>query len=107
VTEPPLVDLASLSPHVDQRVRVRGRVSRIPWQHMTAYAPDTDSEYFDGENGGQIMVYVPRSLAPLAPDALIELTGTVFTVSGPAKHSRPDEPTHTEHSLLVEAWTPV
>lgn len=103
----PLVDAVALSQHVDQRVRVRGRVSRIPWQHMTALVPDARSEYFDIEGGGQIMVYCPLSQERLAQGALIELAGTVFAITGAAKRSRPDEPAHTEHSLLVEAWTRV
>lgn len=71
---------------------------------MTAFVEGARSEYFDGEHGGQIMVYLPGSLAPLESDALIELTGTVFAVTGRGKRPGPDEPSHTEHSLLVEAW---
>ncbi len=97
---PPLVSYSQLSSHVDQRVRVRGRVSRVPWQHMTAMVPDTESEYFDLEDQRQIMVY---TRVAIDSDALVELTGTVIAVTGAGKRSRPDELLHTEHSLIVEA----
>lgn len=101
---PPLVSFAQLSRHPGERVRVRGRSSRTPWQHMTAFVPDTESAYFDVEGGGQIMVY---TRVAIAPDALVELIGSVLVVSGPGKRSRPDDPGHTEHSLIVESCTRV
>ncbi len=101
---PPLVSHSQLSSHVDQRVRVRGRVSRVPWQHMTAVVPGAESKYFDLEDGAQIMVY---TRVVIASDALVELTGTVLAVRGAGKRPSPDEPRHTEHSLIVEACTRV
>lgn len=67
---------------------------------MIAFAPGTVSEYFDCEDGGQIVVYVPREFA-LDRDNAIELEGTVFTVSGPGKRSRDSDPGHVEYSLRV------
>ena len=97
---PPRIPSSELSKYVGSVVRVRGRASRTPWQHMMAFAPDTVSEYFDCEDGGQIVVYLPRG-APLDRDSVIELEGTVFTVSGPGKRSRESDPVHTEYSLRV------
>lgn len=92
---PPSPPSASAAPSADrkswqagQHVVARGKVSRAPWQHMMTGVEGKKSEYFDLEDGWQIVIYATD--LPSC-EGLLELEGTVILVSGPSK--RPGERT--------------
>jgi hypothetical protein len=91
------VDLAQ---HVDREVTLEGRVSRIPWQHMTVQRPGKRLEYFDLEDRTQIVVY---AAAPLPAGRTLRLTGVVLKVQGGSKRpgAKVDDPAFVEYQLDV------
>ncbi len=65
----------------------RGRVSNTPWQHLVGDVPGKSPEYFDLEEGGQTVVYLPK---PITCPGLVDVEGTVKEVRGTPK--RPGGP---------------
>jgi hypothetical protein len=89
-----------LSENIGKEVTLTGRISKIPWQHMMGGVPGKSSQYFDLEDGNQIVIYITGELK--CPDR-IELTGVVVEVSGPGKGSKAEE-TYREWQLDVSRW---
>lgn len=90
-----------LSDHKDQAVRVEGRISQIPWQHMIKN-PEGCSRfyYFDYGKGLQTVIY---SKDPIECGGTLTLWGTVLTITGESK--RPgSKQTVTAYQLQVDRW---
>lgn len=99
---------AELSRHEGRRVRLVGRVSATPWQHLMGAAPGKSLDtYFDTADRGQIVVYSDR---PIECRGEMQIWGTVVRVHGGPK--RPDAPGKTtkmpeeyeEHHLAADGW---
>jgi hypothetical protein len=80
-----------------QSVSVRGRVSKIPWQHLMTNVPGKRPEYFDIDQSRQIVVYTAK---PLECPGEIELEGIVLEVTGPTK--RPSKTGETFRTLQLD-----
>ncbi|MBP7867625.1 MAG: hypothetical protein KA419_16970 [Acidobacteria bacterium] len=90
-----------LSDHKDQVVKVEGRISQIPWQHLIHH-PEGYSQfyYFDYGKGLQTVIYAKT---PIECGGTLTLWGTVLTVGGQSK--RPDrKETGVEYQLQVDKW---
>lgn len=71
----------------------RGKVSRVPWQHLMTGVPGKQSEYFDLSDGWQTVIYA-KDLPSCA--GTLEVEGTVLSVRGPSK--RPGRETKVDDS---------
>jgi hypothetical protein len=89
-----------LSENVGREVTFTGRMAKIPWQHMVGGSPGKRSDYFDLDDGNQIVIYVTGE--PKCPDRM-EITGIVVEISGPGKGSKAGE-TYREWQLDVSRW---
>ena len=77
-------------------ITISGQISEVIWQHMISYQPEyPHSEYFDLEDGYQIIIYCKKK---------IDITGKVIKVSGQAKRPSNISEEYTEYHILVNTW---
>lgn len=90
-----------LGDHRDQAIRVEGRISQIPWQHLI-HPPEGYGQfyYFDYGKGLQTVIY---ARTPIECDGALTLWGTVLTVGGKSKRPGGKE-TGVEYQLRIDRW---
>lgn len=99
----PVDDARTLSAYEGRKVRVKGKISEAPWQHLIA-SPDSFpiATYFDiGDY--QIMVYSSEPIACADSTRSISIKGTVIKVQSKDKHPKADE-VLTEFHITVDSW---
>ena len=95
-----LSDAYNLQDFVDKKVKLTGKISEIPWQHMIGYFEEYgEFNYFDVQDY-QIVIY-SKSLIN-CKKALV-IYGTVAEVSGQSKRQDSEE-VYTEYHVIVDRW---
>lgn len=92
--------------NIGKVVKIRGKVAKEIWQHMTTIINSHDNmEYFDMDENYQIVVY---SKDLISRRGTVELTGEVIKIEG--KHKNPKSKIHDdfyEFQLIVDSWKEV
>lgn len=90
-----------LGSRVGAKVRLDGRISNLPWQHMIHW-PDGYSQmaYFDFELGRQTVLYAKSAIACPGP---LTVWGTVVKIQGESKRPGSQEPI-VEYHILVDRF---
>ncbi len=90
------------SGNIGKEITLRGRISRIPWQHLIGMFDGYPmNDYFDIEGGSQIVIYFKESITCTGP---VEVRGTVVEVGGGSKRPGKADATYKELHLLVDSW---
>ena len=92
-----------LMSQVDKQVTIKGKISKIPWQHMiTTVKGYPLNEYFDLEDKTQIVIYLKEAIPERG---LISITGKVVGVKGGSKKpgAAKSEP-YVEYHVAVDSW---
>ena len=90
-----------LKESVDKEITIIGKISEIPWQHLVGSFKDYPySEYFDLEDGFQIIIY---SKTKITAKGTIKVKGKTVEVIGRSKRPREEEEKYVEYHLLVES----
>lgn len=89
-----------------ERVTIRGRVSKTPWQHMMTGVPGKRDAYFDLESGNQTVVYW-KAPPKDCEGGLIEISGTAMVLVGPGKKpgAKPSKADKAWHEFQVDVDT--
>jgi hypothetical protein len=95
--------LENLKEYLDKKVRITGKISNEPWQHLMA---PTDSfpisTYFD-VGDIQTVIYSKKQLACENGESAIWIDGTVIEVKGKGKGSKAEED-YIEYHINADSW---
>ncbi len=90
-----------LAENEGKSINVVGKISNIMWQHIQTYLETHPHDnYFDLENGFQIIIY---SKDPISCDEKVEIIGKVIKVEG-IRDSRSKADGLSEYHLVVDSW---
>ena len=93
-------DLGNLEELEDKKIKVKGSISDLPWQHLI-HQPETHPviNYFD-VGRLQIVIY---SKEEISYKGLINVFGTIIKIVGKSK--RPEiVKRHWEYQMIVDKW---
>ncbi|MFX1435654.1 MAG: hypothetical protein ACFFAA_00395 [Promethearchaeota archaeon] len=89
--------------NVGKNVSIIGKLSKVIWQHLTAFIDSHPyMNYFDLEDGYQIVIYSTDSILC---EKQLEVNGKLIKTEGTRKNPRSkvnDE--YFEYQLLVDSW---
>lgn len=95
--------LETIIKSLGEHITISGQISEVIWQHMISYQPEyPHSEYFDLEDGYQIIIYCKEKIDRKTP---IEISGKVIKISGQAKRPGNIHEEYTEYHILVDTWS--
>lgn len=90
-----------LAENEGKSINVVGKISNIMWQHIQTYLETHPHDnYFDLENGFQIIIY---SKDPISCDEKVEIIGKVIKVEG-IRDPRSKADGLSEYHLVVDSW---
>ncbi|GEM_PF-1054015 len=90
-----------LGSRVGAKVRLEGRISAMPWQHMIHWPEGTtEMAYFDFELGRQTVLYAKSAIS--CPGNMT-VWGTVVKIQGESKRPGSDAPA-VEYHILVDRF---
>jgi hypothetical protein len=90
-----------LGGRVGAKVKLEGRISNVPWQHMIRWPEGYPQiAYFDFELGRQTVLYSKSAIACPGP---LTVWGTVLKIQGETKRPGSDEPV-VEYHILVDRF---
>lgn len=88
--------------HVGAQVVIEGRVSKTPYQHLIDPVAGKNIEYFDLDDGDQIVIYVK---GPIGCAGKVRLTGKVKEVVGTSKRpGSKHKERYVEYQIDVTRW---
>lgn len=93
----------TLKVSLNKQIKIRGRISSIPWQHTIASIQQYPFiEYFDLEDGFQTIIY---SKEKINSQNILEITGKVIEVKGRSKRPTNEEhDEYTEYHIIVQRF---
>ena len=92
-----LSDMENLTEFVGGKIRIKGMVSDLPWQHLIGFQPGRQVRYFDIDDF-QIVIYPEKEIPSGVP---VIIGGTVIEVRGGGKGSKVDEE-YAEYHIIVD-----
>jgi len=95
-----MTDSYRLQEYVDKKVKVTGRISDMPWQHLIGNFEKYSEIYYFDIKEDQIVIY--SKMAILCSSSLT-IYGTVVKVTGKSKRPGSNEE-YTEYHILVDRW---
>ncbi len=94
---------ADFEGNVGKPVTIIGKLSKVIWQHLTAFFDSHPYlNYFDLDDGYQIVIYTKDSISS---EEKLEIHGKLIKTEGTRKNPRSkinDE--YFEYQLLVDSW---
>ena len=92
-----------LENNVGNIVKVKGRISKVIWQHMTAFINShSHMNYFDLDDSYQIIVYTKDEISCYGQ---IEITGKVTKLE--SDYNNPEvkiSDKFTEYHIIADSW---
>ena len=92
-----------LEKNVGNIVKVKGRISKVMWQHITTYINShPHMNYFDLADDYQIIVYTKDQISC---EGQIEITGKVTKLK--SDHNNPEvkiSDKFTEYHIIADSW---
>ena len=95
-----LTDSNRLHEYVDKKVKVSGRISDMPWQHLIGNFEQYNEIYYFDIKDDQIVIYGKEAIVC---SSSLTIYGTVIKVSGKSKRPGSNE-VYTEYHILIDKW---
>ncbi|MBN2442187.1 MAG: hypothetical protein JXJ04_12610 [Spirochaetales bacterium] len=97
-----VTDAMGLENYVDKKVKVTGKISGEPWQHLVGSFKDFRESYYFDVDDYQILIY---SKKPINCETNLTVYGSVVKVSGRSKRPEDEVEEYTEYHIQVDTWT--